>query len=116
MSKSVILFRESKPEPKLNATPWTRIDGTNPQTVTMINYQSEDGKKIAGTWVCTPGKWAINYDRWEYCHFQEGYSIVTCPGKQPVHLRAGDIFVIEPGTVGTWEVVETVRKQFIFAS
>ncbi len=27
----------------------------------------------------------------------------------------GDVFVIEPGMKGTWEVVETVRKYFVFA-
>jgi len=36
-------------------------------------------------------------------------------GMAPIHLRAGDIFVIEPGMKGTWEVVETVRKYFVFA-
>ncbi|MBS7674220.1 cupin, partial [Vibrio cholerae] len=25
------------------------------------------------------------------------------------------IFVVEPGMKGTWEVVETVRKYFVFA-
>ena len=30
-------------------------------------------------------------------------------------LKAGDVFVIEPGMKGTWEVVETVRKYFVFA-
>ena len=28
----------------------------------------------------------------------------TPEGEQPVHLRAGDVFVIEPGLRGTWEV------------
>ncbi len=36
-------------------------------------------------------------------------------GGEPIHLKAGDIFVIEPGMKGTWEVVETVRKYFVFA-
>lgn len=116
MTEPITLVREARPEPKLNATPWKRIDGTDPQTITIANYQSPDGKKIVGTWICTPGKWEIDYDRWEYCHFQEGYSIITPEGKNPIHLKAGDIFTIEPGTKGTWEVVETVRKYFIFVS
>ena len=116
MTEPITLIREARPEPKLNATPWKRIEGTNPQTVTLVNYQSPDGRKVTGTWICTPGKWEIDYDRWEYCHFQEGYSIITPEGKAPVHVKAGDIFTIEPGTKGTWEVVETVRKYFIFVS
>jgi len=47
--------------------------------------------------------------------FQEGYCIITPDGQEPIHLKAGDIFVVEPGMKGTWEVVETVRKYFVFA-
>lgn len=54
-------------------------------------------------------------NKWEYCHFQEGYCVITPDGLAPIHLRAGDIFVVEPGMKGTWEVVETVRKYFVFA-
>ena len=39
----------------------------------------------------------------------------TPDGLEPIHLKAGDIFVVEPGMKGTWEVVETVRKYFVFA-
>ncbi len=116
MTEPITLFRESHPQPKLNATPWKRIDGTNPQTTTVATYQSPDGRKTAGMWTCTPGKWQIDYDRWEYCHFLEGYSIITPDGNKPIHVKEGDIFTIEPGTKGTWEVIETVRKYFIFVS
>ncbi|TEA72264.1 cupin domain-containing protein [Allopusillimonas ginsengisoli] len=116
MNKPVTLMREANPEPLLNATPWKRIEGTNPQTITMVSSQSPDGRKITGVWICTPGKWEIDYDRWEYCHFHEGHSIITPEGSDAIHLKAGDIFTIEPGTKGTWEVVETVRKNFIFVS
>ena len=30
-----------------------------------------------GTWICTPGKWEVNYERWEFCHFLDGYCIIT---------------------------------------
>jgi uncharacterized cupin superfamily protein len=76
---------------------------------------AKDGSKIMGTWICTPGKWRVDYVKWEYCHFQEGYCVITPDGMAPIHLRAGDIFVVEPGMKGTWEVVETVRKYFVFA-
>jgi uncharacterized cupin superfamily protein len=49
------------------------------------------------------------------CHFLEGYCIITPEGEEPKHLKGGDVFVIEPGMKGTWEVVETVRKYFVFA-
>jgi uncharacterized protein len=112
----ITLFRHSRPEPQLNITPWKRIENTNPSTVTIVTSQSADGRKTTGTWICTPGKWEINYDKWEYCHIQEGHSIITPEGHEPMHVKAGDIFTIEAGTKGTWEVVETVRKYFIFVS
>ena len=57
----------------------------------------------------------VNYEKWEFCHFLDGYCIITPEGEEPKHLKAGDVFVIEPGMKGTWEVVETVRKYFVFA-
>ncbi len=41
--------------------------------------------------------------------------MITPEGLEPIDVRAGDIFVVEPGMKGTWEVVETVRKYFVFA-
>ena len=43
----------------------------------------------------------------------EGYCIITPDGSDPIHLRAGDIFIVEPGMKGTWEVVETTTKHFV---
>ena len=61
------------------------------------------------------GKFEVNCQKWEFCHFLDGYGIITPEGEQAMHLKAGDVFVIEPGMNGTWEVVETVRKYFVFA-
>jgi hypothetical protein len=33
---------------------------------------------------------------------------------KPIELKAGDVFVIEPGFKATWEVVERVRKYYVF--
>jgi uncharacterized cupin superfamily protein len=100
--------------PAADGSKWEKLEG-DPHTVNLNAYTSEDGSKIMGTWICTPGKWYVEYVKWEYCDFREGYCIITPEGKEPIHLRAGDIFVIEPGMKGTWEVVETVRKYFVFA-
>ncbi|HCF9253924.1 TPA: cupin domain-containing protein [Pseudomonas aeruginosa] len=114
MSDFITVLRDTCPVPVLDATKWKRIDG-DPHTVNLNAYASADGSKLMGTWICTPGKWEVNYERWEFCHFLDGYCIITPEGEQPVHLRAGDVFVIEPGLRGTCEVVETVRKYFVFA-
>jgi len=110
----ITVLRDTHPLPVLDACKWEKLAG-DPHTVNLNAYTSEDGNKIMGTWICTPGKWRVEYVKWEYCHFQEGYCIITPDGLAPIHLRAGDIFVIEPGMKGTWEVVETVRKYFVFA-
>lgn len=74
----------------------------------------DDGKGLyAGIWQSTPGKWRISYDEWEYFHILEGHSVVTEEGGAPVHLRAGDSFVMRPGFKGTWEVIETTRKDYV---
>ncbi|RJF87778.1 cupin domain-containing protein [Oleomonas cavernae] len=114
MSPAIFTHRSAKPIAEVDA-PWpgTAIAGT-PQTVTLNGYASADGKKLMGTWQSTPGTWAIDYDSWEYCHLLEGHCVITAEGRDPVHLRAGDIFIVEPGTKGTWEVLETIRKYYVF--
>jgi len=50
----------------------------------------------------------------EYCHFLEGRCILTPEGGKPIELKAGDVFVIEPGFKATCEVIERVRKYYVF--
>lgn len=112
--KPITVLRDTTPLPVVDACKWERIEG-EPHTVNLNAYTSEDGSKIMGTWICTPGKWRVEYVKWEYCDFQEGYCIITPDGQEPIHLKAGDKFIVEVGMKGTWEVVETVRKYFVFA-
>jgi uncharacterized cupin superfamily protein len=114
MSNLITVLRDTHPLPVVDACKWEKLAG-DPHTVNLNCYSSADGEKIMGTWICTPGKWYVEYTKWEYCDFQEGYCILTPEGKDPIHLKAGDKFIIEPGFKGNWEVVETVRKYFVFA-
>jgi uncharacterized cupin superfamily protein len=77
------------------------------------NLEEADGGLYAGIWESTPGKWRIEYDEWEFCHILTGLSVITEEGGQPRTVRAGDSFVIRPGFRGTWEVVETTRKEYV---
>ena len=114
MAEPIFVHRNAHAVPQVDA-PWPgKVIAGTPQTVTMNGYASADGKKFMGTWQSTPGTWRIDYDSWEYCHFLEGYSIITPDGGEPIHLKAGDVFIVPPGTKGTWEVVETVRKYYVF--
>jgi hypothetical protein len=89
-----------------------RLLSGNPEFRTWNVEDTGDGL-YAGIWESTPGKWTISYDEWEYFHILEGHSIVMEDGGEPVHLKAGDRLIIRPGFRGTWEVVETTRKDYV---
>lgn len=111
---NIFVHRDAKPTVAVDA-PWpgVAISG-DPHTVTMNGYASDDGSMLMGTWMSTPGVWQVDYGAWEYCHFLEGRCIITPEGGAPIELSAGDVFIVEPGLKGTWEVVETVRKYYVF--
>ncbi|MCU0912457.1 MAG: cupin domain-containing protein [Rhodobacteraceae bacterium] len=76
------------------------------------NLEERDGL-WCGVWESTPGKWRVAYNEWEYCRILSGISVLTEDGGAAVTVRAGDSFVIRPGFAGTWEVVETTRKDYV---
>jgi uncharacterized protein len=82
---------------------------------TFRTWNAEDtGAGIyAGIWEATPGTWRITYDEWEFCHILTGVSIITEEGGEARTVRAGDSFVLRPGFKGSWEVVETTRKEYV---
>ena len=88
-----------------------RIISGNP-TFRTWNLEEVDGL-YAGVWEATPGKWRISYDEWEYFSILSGHSIVTEDGGEAVHLKAGDRMILRPGFKGSWEVVETTRKDYV---
>ncbi len=67
----------------------------------------------AGIWQSTPGAWRITYDEWEYCRILSGVSVLTEDGQPPRTVKAGDSFVLRPGFVGSWEVIETTVKDYV---
>lgn len=111
----IFLHRNATAEVVIDA-PWpgTPLRG-DPHTVTLNGYESADKKMLMGIWESSPGLWSVEYDAWEYCHFLEGRCVLIPEGGEPIHLAAGDVFVIEPGFKGTWEVLERVRKYYVFS-
>jgi uncharacterized cupin superfamily protein len=77
------------------------------------NVEEAEGGVYAGIWESTPGKWRIEYDEWEFCHILSGVSVIAEDGGEARTVRAGDSFVLRPGFKGTWEVVETTRKEYV---
>jgi uncharacterized cupin superfamily protein len=79
---------------------------------TTWNAEERDGL-YCGIWQSTPGKWRISYDEWEYCRILEGRSVITSDDGTAYPLAAGDSFILRPGFSGTWEVIETTRKDYV---
>ncbi len=80
---------------------------------TTWNCEEREDRLLAGIWQSTPGKWRIVYDEWEYFHVLSGVSVVTGDDGSQFRLVAGDSLVLRPGFCGTWEVIETTRKQYV---
>lgn len=102
----------SASEPEFGAPAPDRLFSGDPRFTTW-NVEEAAGGLYAGIWEATPGKWRIVYDEWEFCHILSGVSIITEDGGETRTVRAGDSFVLRPGFRGTWEVVETTRKEYV---
>mgnify|MGYP004551726975 FL=1 len=109
---SSILFDLSTVQPEEGAPPPDRVISGTPRFRTW-NLEEAPGDLYAGVWEATPGKWQIEYDEWEYFHILSGRSVVTEDGGQPVDLGPGDRMVLRPGFKGSWEVLETTRKDYV---
>jgi uncharacterized cupin superfamily protein len=99
-------------EPELGAPAAERVISGSPEFRTW-NAEEAEGGLYAGIWEATLGKWRIEYDEWEFCHILSGVSVVTEDGGAEHILRAGDAFVLRPGFKGSWEVLETTRKEYV---
>jgi uncharacterized cupin superfamily protein len=99
-------------EPETGAPAPDRLISGNP-TFRTWNAEEQPGGLYAGIWEATPGKWRIVYDEWEFCHILMGISVIAEEGGEARTVRAGDSFVLRPGFRGTWEVLETTRKEYV---
>jgi uncharacterized cupin superfamily protein len=99
-------------EPEAGAPAPDRVISGKPEFRTWNVEEREDGL-YAGIWEATPGKWRIEYDEWEFCHILAGVSVIAEDGGQARRVQAGDSFVLRPGFKGSWEVLETTRKEYV---
>ncbi|MCI1000963.1 MULTISPECIES: cupin domain-containing protein [Ochrobactrum] len=100
-------------EPEEGAPLPERILAGDPKFRTWNLEENADGTLFAGIWESTPGKWQIEYDEWEFCHILSGRSILSEEGGASREVKAGDSFVIRPGFKGSWDVLETTRKEYV---
>ena len=76
------------------------------------SFDEHDGL-YCGIWQSTIGAWQVVYTEWEYFNILSGHSVLTNANGTITHLRAGDRFVIRPGFLGTWQVLETTIKDYV---
>lgn len=89
------------------------LEGSQVFTTWDIN-QTEAGDVCTGVWEVTPGAYrCVKESTWEVCVIVSGVSEITEDGKEPFTVRAGDTFVMKPGFVGTWRVIEPTRKIWV---
>jgi uncharacterized cupin superfamily protein len=73
----------------------------------------ERGALYAGIWESTPGHWRISYDEWEYCRILSGRSVIRDDKGGEWAIGPGDSFILRPGFKGSWQVIETTRKDYV---
>ena len=112
MAPSFLSLDASGVEPEEGAPAPERVMSGDPRFRTW-NVDEQPGGLYAGIWEATPGKWRIAYDEWEFCHILEGVSVIAEDGGAERRVSAGDSFVLRPGFQGTWEVLETTRKEYV---
>lgn len=88
------------------------VDG-DPNHVTQMQFESPDGKLVAGTWTSTPGKWHAFTERDEFCMILSGHCRLVSESGDVQTFKTGDAFLIPNGFRGYWEVVETTTKHFV---
>lgn len=77
------------------------------------HYSSPCGRFHSGEWQSEPGHWRIHYTEFEYCEILDGVSVIHADDGGQKTVRAGDRFVIPAGFVGSWEVREACRKNYV---
>ena len=115
MSQLLFKFpRENLGEPAVGHPMAERLVEGNPVQRTWDFAEAASNDVVSGVWESEPGAWlSIKGEAWEFCHILEGFSLIEEEGKAPVELRAGDTFVMRPGFVGTWRVIERTRKLYV---
>ncbi len=98
--------------PEISAPAPDRVLAGSPR-FRIWEIEAQPGGLHAGVWEGTPGKWRVEYTEWEYCRILSGVSVVTEDGLDPRRIAAGDSLIIRPGFKGTWEVIETTRKEYV---
>ena len=82
-------------------------------TAGVLLHKGPDGAPEAGVWVCTPGTWALEVERDEFCHFLAGRCTYTHEAGETIEIAPDTIAFFPAGWRGTCRVHDTVRKVYM---
>jgi hypothetical protein len=81
-------------------------------------WASPNGEADMHVWLAKPGRYDVDgKDRpnfFEVTSLMAGACTVEEEGRDPVDLKAGDTYVMQPGWTGTWVVTDSVEKCFVW--
>ena len=115
--QKVIDFGASTIEGSVSAIPPERCVNGQPEQTLWNQFQDSSEQMLSCIWECTEGKWNADYSgKNEFCHILSGKVVLTDEAGSSSTFSAGDSFVIPRGFVGTWEVLEPVRKLYVIVT
>lgn len=114
MSRPLTLFTADDVTPTLDHPRRERLVRGDPLRTTWALY-AERGVS-AGIWACEPGAWRIAFadDTDEYFHVLEGRLRITDHEGVAREFGPGQGCLIPAGFQGVFEVLEAVRKHYVF--
>jgi uncharacterized cupin superfamily protein len=82
------------------------------------NLWGAPGKADLHVWLAKPGRYDVDGAErpnfFEVTSIMVGECTVEEQGKDPVKMKAGDTYVMQPGWTGTWVVTDYVEKAFVW--
>ncbi|HEX4878269.1 MAG TPA: cupin domain-containing protein [Limnobacter sp.] len=91
-----------------------RLVHGNPHRSTWNHYENRGVS--AGLWACEVGAWRIEFapGKDEFFHVLEGRICITSEEGEAREFGPGDACVIPAGFKGVFEVLEPVKKHYVF--
>lgn len=88
---------------------------SRPPCVTRGIQVSIPGKEDidTGIWECSPGTFRRQVKSGEVVHILSGEAIFTPDEGEPISMEAGDVLFMSPNTLGTWQILSTLRKVYV---
>ena len=81
--------------------------------ISQIDLCEVRGHKL-GVWQVSPGIFKSSWEDWEAFTIVSGRGTLTDGAGKEHELVAGALIVIPPGSVGTWDIRETIRKTYVY--